>query len=329
MNIVYLTTSGHHVRKRLNRLEVWDGQRKVQDLHLFHLERIVVFGNVQFSSQALAMLLDKGVDVSFLTSHGRLRGSLVARSSRNIYLRLAQFDRWRDADFRLAFSREVVAAKLTAQRRVLARFRRNHPERLDRSALNQIQRLEGSVAGTQSLETLLGLEGSGAAAYYKQFGKMLSSASFPGRKKRPSTDPVNALLSLGYVILGNEISSLLEARGFDPHIGFFHGIRYGRASLSLDVIEPYRQPVVDRLTVKLFNNNQISPADFEGGAKGVRLNKKKFQEYLRLYEEFLRAPSQGPGSPSWRERIRTQVEALRQMVLAGEALPLDVWRNKT
>jgi len=36
-------------------------------------------------------------------------------------------------------------------------------------------------------------------------------------------------------------------------IAFFHGLRYGRKSLSLDVVEPFRQPVIDRLTLRLFN----------------------------------------------------------------------------
>ena len=34
------------------------------------------------------------------------------------------------------------------------------------------------------------------------------------RKRRPATDPANSLLSLGYVMVGNELGSLLEARAF-------------------------------------------------------------------------------------------------------------------
>ncbi len=83
--------------------------------------------------------------------------------------------------------------------------------------------------------------------YYKQYGQM----HFPGRKKHPSTDPANALLSFGYVLLTNEIAALLEARGFDPAIGFFHGIRYGRQSLSLDVVEVFPQPARSRAIADL------------------------------------------------------------------------------
>ncbi len=85
------------------------------------------------------------------------------------------------------------------------------------------------VETAESVESLMGLEGSAAAVYYRQFGRMLTTVPFPGRKKHPSTDPANALLSLGYVLLGNEIAALLEARGFDPAVGFLHGLRYGRS----------------------------------------------------------------------------------------------------
>ncbi len=127
MNVAYLTTSGMQVRRKGEKLEVWQGDTKVRDLRLFELDRLVVVGAVQFSSQALSLLLDQGIDVSFLTSGGRLRGSLVSAESRNVFLRLAQFDRFKDAKFRLAFGQRVVAAKLTAQERLLARQARNHP----------------------------------------------------------------------------------------------------------------------------------------------------------------------------------------------------------
>jgi CRISPR/Cas system-associated endonuclease Cas1 len=115
MSVVYLTTSGTQVRRKGEKLEVWQGESKVSDLRLFELERLVVVGAVQFSSQALSLLLDRGIDVSFLTSGGRLRGSLVSAESRNVFLRLAQFDRFKDAAFRLAFGQQVVAAKLAVR----------------------------------------------------------------------------------------------------------------------------------------------------------------------------------------------------------------------
>ena len=56
------------------------------------------------------------------------------------------------------------------------------------------------------------------------------------------TDPVNALLSFGYTLVNAELSSLLDAMGYDPYIGFFHQLDYGRPSLALDLLEDFAFP---------------------------------------------------------------------------------------
>jgi len=325
MSVVYLTTIGSMVRRRGERLQVWKDNAKLADLRLFDLERLIVVGSVQFTTQAIALLLDKGIDVAFLTTRGRLRGSLVSGQSRNIYLRLAQFDRFKDDAFRLAFSQSIVTSKLTAQERLIARYERNHPGRLEADAPERIRRLIGKVPAAGTLDELRGFEGAGTAVYYNQFGQMLTGLDFPGRKKHPSTDPANALLSFGYVLLTNEIAALLEARGFDPAIGFFHGIRYGRQSLSLDVVEVFRQPVIDRLTLRLLNRGQFTPEDFEGGERGLRLLPEALQRYLSHYEEQLASPSEGKETPTWRERLTEQVASLKEMVMDGEARQMYTW----
>jgi CRISP-associated protein Cas1 len=328
MAVVYLTGAGSHVRRRGERLEVWQGEEKVGDVRLFDLERLAVLGPVQLSTPALSLLLDRGVDVSFLTSRGRLRGSLVSAQSRNVYLRLAQFERFRDPAFRVAFSRRVVAAKITAQLRLVIRYQRNYPDRLEADAADRLRALLEKIPTGEEVESLQGLEGAAAAVYYRQFGSMLTAVGFPGRKKRPSTDPANALLSLGYVMVGNELASLLEARGFDPALGFLHGLRYGRQSLALDLVEPFRQPVVDRLTLRLLNRRQLGPDDFEGGERGLLLKPDSLKTYLGHYEEHLRGESEGAGSPSWRQRLMDQVDAVREMVMSGEPAELYTWRGQ-
>ena len=138
----------------------------------------------------------------------------------------------------------------------------------------------------------------------------------------------NAVFSRGYVVPGNEIAALLEARGFDPAVGFLHGLRYGRQSLALDLVEAFRQPVIDRLTLRLLNLRQIGADDFEGGERGLLLKPSSFKEYLRLYEEHLRNESEGSGSPTWRAQVVWQVDSFREMVMKGEVAPVYSWPSK-
>jgi len=140
-------------------------------------------------------------------------------------------------------------------------------------------------------------------------------------------DPANALLSLGYVMLTNELAGMLEANGLDPFIGFFHGVRYGRKSLPLDIVEMYRQPVIDRLTLRLLNHRQFTADDFEGGKGGLRLQPEPLKRYLKIYEDHLRNAAEGSEGPSWRDRIKRQVTELKAIVLEGEVKKLYTWEG--
>ena len=51
--------------------------------------------------------------------------------------------------------------------------------------------------------------------------------------------------------------------GLDPYAGFLHSDLYGRTSLVFDVMEEFRQQIVDRSILKIINLGQIEKDDFE------------------------------------------------------------------
>ena len=89
-----------------------------------------------------------------------------------------------------------------------------------------------------------------------------------GSLSRPPTDPINALLSFLYSVLGNDISAALQGVGLDPQVGFLHCERPGRDSLALDLLEEFRAFIADRLVLSLINRKQIKPDDFEISVSG-------------------------------------------------------------
>jgi CRISPR-associated protein Cas1 len=109
---------------------------------------------------------------------------------------------------------------------------------------------------------------------------------FPGRVRRPPTDPVNALLSFVYVLLTHDARSALEGVGLDPAVGFLHRDRPGRPSLALDLSEEFRAWLADRLVLTLVNRRQLAPGDFEmrpGG--GVVMREGARKTVLVAYQE--------------------------------------------
>ena len=122
-------------------------------------------------------------------------------------------------------------------------------------------------------KTLLGIEGSAAKSYFSVFNELIlrnkDDFSFDERNRRPPLDPVNALLSFTYSLLGNEIAGALEGVGLDPAVGFFHTLRPGRKSLALDMLEEFRAPLADRFVLSLINLGTVTAKDFESKENGA------------------------------------------------------------
>jgi CRISPR-associated protein Cas1 len=142
-----------------------------------------------------------------------------------------------------------------------------------------------------SIESLLGLEGQAAALYFGEFNRFLKALppgkcfDFQHRNRRPPRDPVNALLSFAYALLVKDCFSVLCAVGFDPYYGFYHGGRYGRPSLALDLMEEFRAIIADSVVITLINNRMVTPDDFLTWRDACHLNQAGRDKFFRCYEE--------------------------------------------
>lgn len=72
---------------------------------------------------------------------------------------------------------------------------------------------------------------------------------FETREHRGAPDPVNSALNYGYGILYTQVWGALMNAGLEPFAGFLHVDRPGKPSLVLDLIEEFRQPIVDRAVI--------------------------------------------------------------------------------
>lgn len=160
-----------------------------------------------------------------------------------------------------SIARDIVAAKIQAQKQVLQRQQRNHG--IQQSLTEQITALNNilnTLKVTKDIDKIRGYEGDAAARYFSVFDKLLSESaqgfSFSGRVRRPPTDPINALLSFLYSVLGNDISAALQGVGLDPQVGFLHCERPGRDSLALDLLEEFRAFIADRLYCHLLTESK-------------------------------------------------------------------------
>lgn len=187
-----------------------------------------------------------------------------------------------------------VEGKLRNCRAVLQRFARNRTS-VAAEVTAAIESLGGfieRVGRTTQLSSLLGVEGSGAACYFGGLRALFATGwAFSNRNRRPPTDPVNVLLSLGYTLLVHKTLGAVQAVGFDPYQGFLHQVDYNRPSLVLDIMEEFRPLLVDALVIRCCADGRLTLADFTSSNDSqhpIVLSDDGKRRFIAAFEERMR-----------------------------------------
>ncbi len=326
---LYLTEQGSILRKSGDRLLVEKEDEILADIPYHKLETVLLFGNVQVTTQAMGELLEKGVGMSLFSRQGQYRGQLEAPRGKNIELRIAQFEAFRDHGRALGMARGLVKAKVTNGLAVVDFYRAHN--QVGGDFVERRARLVGAMEACGTAEGIAALDGVEGAAAREYFGLLMefnkSELVWPGRVRHPATDPLNALLSLTYTLIMSELTGLLEGVGLDPYLGFLHQVDYGRPSLALDLMEPFRHAVADRLVLWLVNQGAVDATDFVAGGEaghGVYLSPKALKRYFEAYEKWIL--SRADGSTGFRVAMREEVEKLSAALRTGGEFAPWVWR---
>jgi len=289
-NSLYVTRQGAYIHKERETIVIEQERKKLMQVPIHSVSGVFCFGNVLVSPALMGFCGEKGVNLAFFTEYGRFYGRLQGKTSGNVLLRRAQYQA--DELQTLEIARSCIAGKLVGARNVLLRHKRNHGP--GEAVENAIKRLASSVRLARSvdnLDSLRGIEGEGAATYFSVFEKLINEKlrtdfPFAGRNRRPPRDPVNALLSFVYAILGQDIGAALNGVGLDPQVGFLHADRPGRDSLAQDLLEEFRPWLADRLVLSLINRRQLKASDFITESSGaVRLSAEARKQLLVAYQE--------------------------------------------
>lgn len=304
-------------------------------LPLMQITQVVVYGNITLSTPAVGALLAKQADVCYLTRFGKFVGRISGDEHKHGNLRLLQGRAHDDPCAALHVARVCVRSKLHNQRTQLLRANRTRKadavaQAADRiaaslkllDALPEDDQPAPDPARPQAdtvMGQLMGIEGAGAAAYFKGFAALIDAEwNFRGRNKRPPTDPVNALLSYGYTLLTNLAIGSAQVVGFDPYIGYLHSTQYSKPALALDIIEAFRAPIVDSVVLTLINNRALTPDDFDETYGAYTLSDAGRRTFLQKYEERLNTEIKHPvfgTKVSYRRCIELQMRLLARWLL--------------
>lgn len=277
LNTLYITPPHVYLSLDGENIVVLQEEAELQRIPLHILNNIVCFSYKGASPALMGACAERGIGLCFLTPHGRFLSRITGPVSGNVFLRKTQYQKADDEMQSLAIAKSFLLGKIYNGRWSLERTKRDHPMRIDidtmTAAISQMIDALQHLEHATSREELMGIEGLAAKAYFGAFPQLIlrneNVFSFHGRTRRPPLDPVNAMLSLAYTLLGNEIACALETVGLDPAVGYLHTLRPGRDSLALDLLEELRAPLADRFVISLINLGTVTGKDFltkENGA---------------------------------------------------------------
>lgn len=237
------------------------------EVPFFRISEIVVASaGVSISTDLVEECCRRGIRITFLTPSGKPYAMLSSPMlTATVVTRRKQLAAYQDRRG-LEVARFVVTGKLNNQANLLKYFGKYLKEtdgetfatltaivRELEHARREAERADGEMID-QVRERLLGLEGAAGRRYWEGVKLLMGNrVEFAGREHRGATDPVNAALNYGYGILYSQVWGAVLNAGLEPFAGFLHVDRPGKPSLVLDLIEEFRQPIVDRSVIAYLN----------------------------------------------------------------------------
>lgn len=285
------------------------------------VENVIIFGDAILSSSAVRRLLERDINLTWLSSRGKFYGRLESTRHVDIHRQRQQFARGEDESFCLALSKTIVAAKVKNQITILRRYQRNRPAVDVKKHIEAMLRLQPIMERVNIKNELMGHEGLAARHYYQALGALVDPEfTFTGRNRQPPRDRFNSLLSFAYTLLMYDVYTAVVNRGLHPYASFLHSHRRGHPALCSDLMEEWRAVLADSLALYVTGKGIIQHKDFEEADSdgGIYLASNASKAYIAEYEKKIRTRSQYLAyvdySVSFRRAIEMQCQRLARAV---------------
>ncbi|MEM2146729.1 MAG: group II intron reverse transcriptase/maturase [Candidatus Jordarchaeaceae archaeon] len=248
--------------KSSKRVVLREQRRKVKEIPIYRLKNILITSNgVAISSDLIKFCCQNEVSITFFNEFGYPYGYLFTSRLPFHRLTILQTEAI-NGEKGLLLAKTFVRGKIRNQINLLKyynkyRKRKESSFRIEiEQALNKmnllLQKLEELSTDELLINRLFAIEGQAASIYWSLIKTLLANdVFFEGRERKGARDLVNSLLNYGYGVLYSQVYKAIILAGLNPNIGFLHRGNTERPALLYDLVEEFRQPVVDRAVIGL------------------------------------------------------------------------------
>lgn len=310
---VLVSNYGSFLGKKSERLIVKEKDKVVMEVPFHDLEQVTIdTAGVSLSTDVIKECTEHGIQINFLSSQGKPYAKLSSPNlTATVITRREQILAYLDQRG-IQLSKAFIEGKVKNQVNTLkyfAKYRKTQDMELYHQIYQGINQMENNLKELKNIKgeciddvrgQLLSVEGRAANVYWQMIKNLTSDKiEFPGREHRGASDPVNSLLNYGYGMLQTQVWGALILAGLEPFAGFMHVDRPGKASLVLDMIEEFRQPVVDRIVIAMVNKGM------EIGMDGDKLDTVTRRDFANRVLERLESEERFEGK---KFKIRTIIQ---------------------
>ena len=153
---LYITEQNSILRKTGDRLIVQKDEEILLEVQCHKIDAVLIFGNVQFTTQAVHELFQHGIEMAILTRSGKLIGQITSPATKNITLRVQQFKKYEDNNFRLSLAKTIVGAKIKNCLTLIQSFFYNHQEIDFQLEISALKTGHNNVEAANRLERITG-----------------------------------------------------------------------------------------------------------------------------------------------------------------------------
>ena len=180
----------------------------------------------------------------------------------------------------LAYAREIAHTKSRNQINLMKYLNRRRKDRYISKKLEAMLKLHHKIKNAKDRKLLMGLEGNISVHYWAIFGHILKIDNFI-RTHQNSQDAINQALNYGYAILYNRVQSALLHEGLNLYYPLLHSFQPNKPTLVFDMVESFRQPVVDREILAMLNRGQkLTQSNGRLSQESIKLIIQNIQERL-------------------------------------------------
>lgn len=229
----------------------------VEDINEFY-----AFSALNVNSAALNFLGQKDIAIHFFDYYENYTGSFMPRDTLlSGKMLLAQVSAYQNKKKRQEIACKFIEGAAHNMIKNLQYYNRRG-KNLD-TVISSIKEYSEKILSTQSVEDLMGIEGTIRQLYYEAFNAIINDFEMGIRTKQPPQNEVNALISFGNMVCYSLCLRAIHQTQLNPTISYLHTPGERRYSLALDVAEIFKPILVDRVIFKVLNKREIQLGHFE------------------------------------------------------------------